>query len=149
MPQRWLRWRIWMLMALVASVAVGMGGYTQYRRLRRLSQEYRAAAKLLSEAEDVISSFVQHNARETLDAEQDLDFHLKEARDKESNEEIRRLTAELCGKCRDRVTRLKRSGAGYRSWVAYYASLRSKYEHAARNPWLPVAPDPPPPPELK
>ena len=27
----------------------------------------------------------------------------------------------------------------------YYAALRAKYERAARRPWLPVAPDPPPP----
>src|SRR5436309_1037307 len=29
--------------------------------------------------------------------------------------------------------------------AAYYAALRRKYERAARYPWLPVAPDPPPP----
>jgi hypothetical protein len=28
---------------------------------------------------------------------------------------------------------------------AHYKRLRLKYEHAARNPWLPVAPDPPTP----
>jgi hypothetical protein len=27
----------------------------------------------------------------------------------------------------------------------YHAQMREKYEHAARYPWLPVAPDPPPP----
>ena len=29
--------------------------------------------------------------------------------------------------------------------AAYHASLRRKYEHAARYPWLPVEPDPPEP----
>jgi hypothetical protein len=29
---------------------------------------------------------------------------------------------------------------------AYHAALRDKYERAARYPWLPLAPDPPPPP---
>jgi hypothetical protein len=29
--------------------------------------------------------------------------------------------------------------------VGYHARLRAKYERAARQPWLPVAPDPPPP----
>jgi hypothetical protein len=28
---------------------------------------------------------------------------------------------------------------------AYHAAMRRKYEHAARSPWLPVEPDPPPP----
>jgi hypothetical protein len=31
------------------------------------------------------------------------------------------------------------------SRLAYYSRMRAKYEHAARYPWLPVAPDPPPP----
>jgi hypothetical protein len=30
-------------------------------------------------------------------------------------------------------------------WADYHAGLRRKYERAARYPWLPVAPDPPPP----
>jgi hypothetical protein len=29
--------------------------------------------------------------------------------------------------------------------AAYHADLRCKYEYAARYPWLPVEPDPPPP----
>ena len=29
--------------------------------------------------------------------------------------------------------------------AAYHASLKRKYERAARYPWLPVEPDPPPP----
>lgn len=29
--------------------------------------------------------------------------------------------------------------------AAYHAALRLKYEYAARHPWLPVPPDPPPP----
>lgn len=32
-----------------------------------------------------------------------------------------------------------------RSSIAYHESLRRKYEHAARYPWLGVEPDPPPP----
>src|SRR4051794_10012723 len=28
---------------------------------------------------------------------------------------------------------------------AYHAAMRRKYEHAARSPWRPVEPDPPPP----
>jgi hypothetical protein len=33
----------------------------------------------------------------------------------------------------------------YRRLVAYYARLTAKYTRAARKPWEPVAPDPPPP----
>jgi hypothetical protein len=29
--------------------------------------------------------------------------------------------------------------------LGYYAEMRAKYDHAARHPWLPVAPDPPEP----
>jgi hypothetical protein len=29
--------------------------------------------------------------------------------------------------------------------IVYYQSLASKYQHAARYPWLPVEPDPPEP----
>jgi hypothetical protein len=40
-------------------------------------------------------------------------------------------------------------GAGQRESlmrrIAYQAKLAEKYEHAARYPWLPVAPDPPEP----
>ena len=31
--------------------------------------------------------------------------------------------------------------------VGYHGRLKAKYEAAARNPWLPVEPDPPEPPE--
>jgi hypothetical protein len=31
-------------------------------------------------------------------------------------------------------------------WIAYHAEMARKYEHAAKYPWLPVAPDPPDPP---
>lgn len=30
-------------------------------------------------------------------------------------------------------------------WSAYDAAMKRKYERAARSPWLPVLPDPPPP----
>jgi hypothetical protein len=35
--------------------------------------------------------------------------------------------------------------AWYRDRTAWHAAMRTKYEHAARYPWLPVAPDPPEP----
>lgn len=38
-----------------------------------------------------------------------------------------------------------RSAAANRKRLAYYEALRAKYEEAARHPWLPVEPDPPPP----
>jgi hypothetical protein len=33
------------------------------------------------------------------------------------------------------------------SHIAYHEALARKYRRAARHPWLPVEPDPPPPPE--
>src|SRR5262249_44783875 len=30
-------------------------------------------------------------------------------------------------------------------FIAYFESLETKYQQAARSPWLPVEPDPPPP----
>src|SRR4051812_39209108 len=38
-----------------------------------------------------------------------------------------------------------RTLAEVRLSAAYHARLKTKYERAARFPWLPVAPDPPPP----
>jgi hypothetical protein len=35
--------------------------------------------------------------------------------------------------------------AQMKAMAAYYSSMRAKYEHAARFPWQPLAPDPPPP----
>ncbi len=35
--------------------------------------------------------------------------------------------------------------AWYRDRTAWHAAMKAKYEHAARYPWLPVAPDPPEP----
>jgi hypothetical protein len=34
---------------------------------------------------------------------------------------------------------------GYRGMKGYHEAMRDKYAHAARYPWLPVAPDPPEP----
>ena len=36
-------------------------------------------------------------------------------------------------------------GARIEAAISYHAALFRKYERAARYPWLPVAPDPPPP----
>jgi hypothetical protein len=41
--------------------------------------------------------------------------------------------------------RLSTLGAALEQMAAHHAALRRKYERAARYPWLPVAPDPPPP----
>jgi len=41
-----------------------------------------------------------------------------------------------------RTKSVKAEVAGLRD---YYAALKRKYQHAARHPWLPVAPDPPEP----
>jgi len=41
----------------------------------------------------------------------------------------------------EEATRMERA-------IAYHAAMQRKYEDAARRPWLPVEPDPPPP-ELK
>ena len=34
-----------------------------------------------------------------------------------------------------------------RAFIAYHLELEQKYDSAARHPWLPVAPDPSPPPK--
>jgi hypothetical protein len=38
-------------------------------------------------------------------------------------------------------------GIGYRRLSAFYLTMKRKYERAATQPWLPIAPDPAPPAE--
>jgi hypothetical protein len=40
-----------------------------------------------------------------------------------------------------------RQNIGYRRLSEFYLTMKRKYERAASRPWLPIAPDPAPPPE--
>jgi hypothetical protein len=59
--------------------------------------------------------------------------------------------ARIGGPCLDEADIARREAewnrelAGYAAEAEWHARLRRKYERAARSPWLPLAPDPPPP----
>jgi hypothetical protein len=100
-------------MALVAVAALLMGAVDGYLRLRRRSVAFRARAE-------------QHAAMEEM---------------------LRRLLIDVSGD-RSPVDISPGPGLPSKRFTARFvadreASLKRKYERAARYPWLPVAPDPP------
>ena len=46
---------------------------------------------------------------------------------------------------RNELESFRRKVANWRRWTSYHTAMARKYRHAARYPWLPVEPDPPPP----
>lgn len=82
----------------------------------RRAIQYRRAAGYFANLEILYQNLIRVNERMLLSA---ADARSRQAR-KESIERFRTLTE-------------------------YHGRMRRKYEHAAHRPWLPVAPDPPPP----
>jgi len=112
-------------MVAVAGVGFLIGGWLEFARLRRLSHEYAGRAinarRALSWAG--LSACWSH---ERWQAEcRDIDRSNRESGWFQMG---RPLSPEAA-----------------RVHVAYWEPIRSKYERAARYPWLPVAPDPPRP----
>ncbi|HWE40252.1 MAG TPA: hypothetical protein VG406_27115 [Isosphaeraceae bacterium] len=156
-----LQWRLRTLMILVAVVALSMSG--SQLRLRaddfRRRADQHAAQQRQVELEAVphariaamARSILAPDGRSTIDGPaaralglkmENFDFDyikmlsmcMGRAYDVKSVEDVR----EVIGKAEGRVEER-------RALAAYHAGLRRKYEDAARHPWRPVAPDPPPP----
>jgi len=135
-PRFTLRW----LMVAVAVVAVGFGALVWTMRIEAAAEQYRYRRQLYGLKYDLAMIGVQH-------AESGIADYSRLA------DEDERLASELTG--RERTAKLsvvdydRRIVDYYRKRLsmarpraAYHATMRSKYEHAARYPWLPVAPDP-------
>ena len=116
MLMRWFRWRIRTLMAVVAVAASSLGVYDLWRR----GQSYRLQAW----------------------------YHLAASRQLANND----VRGALCSYgLTERQIEANRA-----RWIAersvlltaseYHLRLHAKYQRAAERPWLPVGPDPPPPP---
>jgi hypothetical protein len=105
-------------------------------RTSRLARHYASKSAEYEQAE---STFQSHYADALANLE-DLD----ERRRAESDQhfaltvERREFHQKAAAEIREYVAKLARK-------AAHYSSLKRKYEHAARYPWLSVAPDPPEP----
>jgi hypothetical protein len=126
------RFRLWMLMVLVATVAVAMG--LQRRRadfLDRAGQHRRMEQSFHEEFRGASAALEVQPQSGIWDVSEDLTSGCGWARYKgvlfQGKERVSTLIAAL-----DQME-------------AHHAMLRKKYEQAARYPWLPVPPDPPPP----
>jgi len=133
-------------MIAVAVVAIGIGSETmQRRRVRYLRMAGDHASKEVNSEsmERTIRDWAcewdqrAQNMRETLElAQRSNTFDLGENIASYSEREKR---------ARDRAARLWGDWTRYFKYSSHHAAMKQKYQHAARYPWLPIAPDPPPP----
>ena len=124
-----MRFTVRWIMAAVAVVAVLLFAVVQLDRFRKLGVSYsRRAAELKSE-----EAYTRRNIQRTEVVIANIRARLEPA-DGKGEHRLRSLLDEQ----RDQMAR-------YAEYAHYLAELRSKYQHAARYPWLPVEPDPPEP----
>lgn len=119
-----LRFKIRWLMVVVALVALAAGGFREHARLKQLSEWYNRRALF----------FARRGGHYRLNlalTHADWEAKVSEIRKANEGEWFKTGAGPSPEDCR-------------RLWP-YYQSLRLKYEHASRYPWLPVEPDPPEP----
>lgn len=114
------RFRLRLLMVAVAVAGIAMSGVSMYRR----SVAYRTRAK-------------QYALWTKLHAVNISNFEY----DRNINNINIRINASIAVPDREYEQLI----GSYRRKLAHSTALRAKYERAARYPFLPVAPDPPPP----
>ena len=140
------RFRIRTMMVVVAAIALVAAAGVESRRLYGLSRRYRARATEYSRIEKWAREFAKDGAERVVAASghvHDTEEFLKKGaqrgrRMQELISESLELEKEYERLCRQ----------GLQKWTArgqHAASLKDKYERAARYPWLPVEPDPPEP----
>ncbi len=115
--------RRWMV--AVAGVGVVVGAWLNLERLRRLSREYAGRA----------TNAERRSNYAKMSASWSHERWLAECR--KIDESNRKYAPFQMGQPYSPEVASKR--------VAYWVPIVSKYEHAARCPWLPVEPDPPVP----
>lgn len=126
------RFRIRTLMIAVAVVGLVAWGGIEVRRLGRLSSDYRRRA---SSAALVRSALLKiHTAAEKLAP---VVQETLESTKRYDPDEVPAIEQRLAGIISDR----DKSAVE----IDYWSNLQTKYEHAARYPWLPLEPDPPAP----
>ena len=77
--------------------------------------------------------------------------YLGRARDYQSKADVSSVSAleseYLSQRGRSPDPKYAQRNIGYRRLSEFYLTMKRKYERAATRPWLPIAPDPAPPPE--
>lgn len=121
------RFRIRTLMIAVGVVALMAAGGIESRRLYRLSSYYRSQAATAKRAQMYRTSECVRWEMRVKERQAWVDRSHGEVG---PDSFVRRAIA-----IRDKVSRQ----------VDYWKNLKSKYERAARYPWIPVEPDPPEP----
>jgi hypothetical protein len=123
LPQ--LQFKLRGMLIAVASVALLMGGL----RLLWLRSAYRKAAVahlVLEKVARTLQRIVENEGKDEREAQIDLGMRVEP--------ESEPVLARRAGDARL-----------HQRTAEYHAALRQKYERAASRPWVPIAPDPPPP----
>jgi hypothetical protein len=139
-----VRFTVRRMMVAVAIVAVSFGGGLRVIHLRRLAFEYAKEARFHFWQEKVMLQ-----GKRSLMAELDIEIeppHAGESLGKETP----RLDRNIIDCPPNPFEAIRERPAAERRVILdlfskgadYHASLRRKYEHASRHPWLPVEPDP-------
>jgi Tfp pilus assembly protein PilX len=133
MPMPRVRFTVRRMMIAVAVVAVLIGVGLQIRRairFSRLSANYLELAAMDAEYESILRKR-ERNHRELAEIE-------RESADKFQQSSIVELWRRLAQEDTDRADKFK-------LLAEYHASMKAKYQAAARRPWLHIEPDPPRP----
>jgi hypothetical protein len=127
-----LRW----MMVVVALVAVAMGATLWGLKMRRLARSYALRASMSKQFETECRGF----EADTVKTGQGVDELRRLRRDPASvfSDELDETEKQLASKVWE-------DAAYWRRIAAHYASLKRKYERAARYPWVTIQPDPPEP----
>lgn len=161
------RFRIRTLMIVVVVAAVTFGGFralTRLLALKQLSKVYsvkaaecawyeRENAKIADDCEDFLKRDpLPETYEEFLKAKPDL---VTQAQSNVPYNEVAMYFPSIHGAndyygrkghiLSNAQSRVRQIGPRNRRVADHYANMKSKYEEAAGRPWLPVAPDPPPP----
>jgi hypothetical protein len=123
-PRCSLRW----LMVAVAAVAVAIGG----EQMRRRASYLRTASRHAAEEEVLLGEVERFESWARADRRYAAGF----ARDGDDERAAKSAgSADLAGLYAEM----------HRRMASAHAALKHKYRRAAARPWLPAAPDPPPP----
>lgn len=149
------RFRIRTMMVIVVIAALVGWGVQMVQRsahASKLARKHRESEALYTQGERRKKADVERWESSVADEQQRIAKAEKNAAREDANEEYKKNSARLASEIRktmdlsiDELQDQRKELARYSEMRRYYSSLASKYELAARYPWLPVAPDPPVP----
>jgi hypothetical protein len=113
------------MLIAVASVALLMGGLRLFR-LRSVYQKAAVAHLAHENLARTLQSFVENEGKN--ERELEIAFGMRVEQESEAVKAKRAADSRLNQRTAE-----------------YHAALKHKYERAASRPWVPIAPDPPPP----